>query len=565
MAKKQTWITPPNANSVQLRAGDIYERPVFEEENLGGTLVTIANQPHLFVANDPDIAGNPQYVYQLDTSITAKASRIDYTFLVDFPTTWGVNGEGGSGTTYIRRVSPLSEFIKGDPIEGSIGGYLRLDHTLLSEGSERWLVNTSPSTTGFYRIYNEIGDIILDKTGNIAFFDLPPLTIAMCVYLGNKLYVTTDLRMTRVLTAADTSDLTRNIDYIYNITSNVVQDIADLTFVPQGRSFSVLNASQNGSTATVTAATGTKLNGVTDGSLVIQPNRRYEFIADGTQGIYYDDVLGSGMGVSGENNLLEHAKEVILDQYGDTVSLSQNARDLIKFGKNPNVDTSARSTIWYTGQDDANETYVADNVNSINKISSSNASDTEEVSIVGFTMSGGNFTRVTQTATLNGQNKVTLGTALNRVERVAHNDQSSTDLVGEVYVYEDLDPPLSGGKPTNTTKIHITIPEGENQSQKCAFSTASNEYFIITAIGTAYEDKSGNTNTVDTRLETRAVGGVFKPLSNNLSVRSGTSEFIDFTPYKIIPPNTDVRMTALTSTNNELIAADIFCIIAEVV
>ena len=70
-----------------------------------------------------------------------------------------------------------------------------------------------------------------------------------------------------------------------------------------------------------------------------------------------------------EDGLINHALDVIYRSYGDRVSLSRKGKDLLKFGRNPNVGTS-RVTIWYTGQDQGNETYVADNVNSIDTISS---------------------------------------------------------------------------------------------------------------------------------------------------------------------------------------------------
>lgn len=550
MAKKQTWITASSSNSVQLRAGDIYERPVFDVDALGDQTIVVADQPYLFVANDPDIAGNPEYVYQLDTSITAISLRIDYTFLSDFASSWAVNGEGGSGDLYIRRISLLDRFIMGDPLEGQTGGFLRLDHTLLSEGSEKWIVNTTQGGNGVLRVYNEIGDIVLGKTGSVSFFDLPANTIAQCTYLNTKLYVETDLRQTKVLTTADTSDLTQNIDYIFNISSNVSQSIANLNTSPQGRNFTVLNASTNGSTITLTAATGTKLNGVTDGSIIIMPNQKIEFVTDGTLGIYYNDIASfNTMG----KTLLDHAKDVIFKTYGDTVSFEEKGKDLLKFGRNININGTT-STIWYTGKYQANEIYVADNVNSIDTISSQSVSDTEEVIIEGHTMSGNNRNFVVQTATLNGQNKVTLSIPLNRATLVSHNDQSSTNLNGEIYVYEDT--AISLGKPVDETKIHITVAAGENESQKASTSISSVDYYAISSLNISYLEKSGS-NTANFRLEKRKVGGVFKPITASISIKTGESREIPFKPYLIVEKNTDIRVTGTASANGQEVSAEI--------
>ena len=183
------------------------------------------------------------------------------------------------------------------------------------------------------------------------------------------------------------------------------------------------------------------------------------------------------------------------------------------------MGSSARSTIWYTGQDEDNETYVADNTNSIDTISSSNASDTEVVNVEGHTMSGGDRTFVVQQATLNGQNKVTLATPLNRLTRIAHAQESSTDLVGEIYGYEDTT--IVAGKPSDTTKIHITVPAGENQSEKASTSISSQDYWIVTKISAGYLEKTGS-NICDVRIEVREQGGVFLPKAKPIVIKTGT-------------------------------------------
>lgn len=251
-------------------------------------------------------------------------------------------------------------------------------------------------------------------------------------------------------------------------------------------------------------------------------------------------------------SLLNHAKDVILKTYGDVVSFSNKGKDLLKFGRNPNVGTS-RSTIWYTGQDQANETYVADNVNSIDTISSSDATDTEVVQIQGHTMTGGNLTFVAQTVTLNGQNKVVLSTPLNRCTRVAHNNESATDLVGEIYVYEDT--AISSGKPTDTTKIHLTVPAGENQSQKASTSISQFDYWVISSFKASYLQKSGS-NVAEVRIECREIGGVFTPLTEAIAISTGESKEVTFEPYLIVPKNCDVRLTSLSSASNQNISGE---------
>lgn len=271
----------------------------------------------------------------------------------------------------------------------------------------------------------------------------------------------------------------------------------------------------------------------------------------------YPSLLGGG----DQMNLIDDAVNTIYRTYGDKVSLNDKGKSLLKFGRNPSVGTT-RCTIWYTGQDELNETYVADNVNSIDTISSSSASDTEIVKVEGHTMSGNNLTFVVQTATLNGQNKVTLSTPLNRITRIAHNDDSATNLVGEIYGYEDT--AISGGKPTDTSKIHITVPAGHNQSQKASTSISSTDYWIVSEVTAGYIQKSGS-NIAELQVEVRSVGGVFKPATAPISIKTGDSKEIIFEPYIIIPKNSDVRLTVEASAGSQNISGEVNGFLAKII
>lgn len=89
-----------------------------------------------------------------------------------------------------------------------------------------------------------------------------------------------------------------------------------------------------------------------------------------------------------EDPLMTHAIRTVLSSTGDKISIGKKAKDLIKFGKTINVGSSARSTIWRTGADQANETYPAANTNSIDSVSSSSTTDTTTLIIEGHTESG---------------------------------------------------------------------------------------------------------------------------------------------------------------------------------
>lgn len=252
--------------------------------------------------------------------------------------------------------------------------------------------------------------------------------------------------------------------------------------------------------------------------------------------------------------LIADALNRILVDYGVSVSVKNKAKNLLKFGRNPNVGSAATGyTIWYTGQDQANETYAADNTNPIDSVSSNNINDTEVISIEGHTMTGGNKTFVVQTATLQGQTRVPLTTPLNRCTRIRHAQQSATNLVGEIYAYQNT--ALTGGKPTNTVLIHLTVPAGQNNSEKASTSLSSEDYWIVTAIRASILEKATNI-FADVALQIRPSGGVFVEIED-IEASSVASGILNFNPYLIVPANSDVRLVAVGSTTGVDVAGSI--------
>jgi hypothetical protein len=251
-----------------------------------------------------------------------------------------------------------------------------------------------------------------------------------------------------------------------------------------------------------------------------------------------------------------HAQDVIKSTWGDRVSATAKRKNLVKFGRNDSVGTS-KCTLWYTGQDELNETLVAANTNSIDSISSASGSDTMDVVVEGHTESGGNKTFVVQTVTLTGQTRAPLTTPLNRVTRVYVT--GTTNNAGEIYVHQETS--LSSGKPSDTTKIHLTVPQGGNQSQKCQTSLSSTDYWLVTGFSAGYVEKSG-TNVAEVAIEARESNGVWRPLAAPISISTGLNSIFTFDPYLIITPNSDIRLSAIASTASQSIVGDIRGILA---
>ena len=238
---------------------------------------------------------------------------------------------------------------------------------------------------------------------------------------------------------------------------------------------------------------------------------------------------------------IKHAIDVIKATYGDTVSVEAKNKDLLKFGRCKQVQTT-KTTLMTLPTGVYNETYVSTNI--IDTVSSSSGSDTQEVTIEGHTISGGVFTFVTQNATLNGQSKVVLSTPLARCTRMYNN--GSTDLVGSVYCYEDT--AIVAGVPTDGTKVHCMIDAGLNNSEKASTTVSNTDYWVVTGF---YGDCLEKVNTFGiVHFEVREAGRVFRNKIDKACNDTSPANH-EFHPYIIIPKNADVRLRVSSSSAND--------------
>lgn len=256
-----------------------------------------------------------------------------------------------------------------------------------------------------------------------------------------------------------------------------------------------------------------------------------------------------------------HAIERIKNDYGDDVYIKPKA--LLKYGRNQDLDSGVSELVWEQG---GNETLPSDNV--IDTISSSNAGDTQMIVVEGHTVSGSNLTFVVQTATLNGQNQVTLSTPLYRSSRIYNatntgDGNGAGDFLGNIYVYESGGT-VTGGVPQDATKIHLFANSNGNQSNKCATSISSSDYWIVYSVTCGVKRSSGQTRVVDFTLQWRGLTNVWRTLSRlTASTNSGSVE-ITYDPPIIIPKNSDVRITGISSGDNTEVEASINGYLAQI-
>lgn len=244
---------------------------------------------------------------------------------------------------------------------------------------------------------------------------------------------------------------------------------------------------------------------------------------------------------------MEHAKDIIFADDAVRVSLEAKNKDLFHFGRNKLVGTSIATIMTLPAGVD-NETYVSTNI--ITQIISSSAADAESVTIEGHTISGSNFTFVSQTVSLNGQTAVTLATPLCRVSKVTNAD--STELAGTVSVCETGT--YTAGVPDTAAKVHIQVRAGEQKSEKAATTISSVDYWVITGIHADLLDKTSGVAEVN--LEVRRFGKVFLPVANIVVSESHSTTF-QFFPYVIIYPNSDVRLRSIADAASTDVGGDI--------
>lgn len=265
------------------------------------------------------------------------------------------------------------------------------------------------------------------------------------------------------------------------------------------------------------------------------------------------------MNYLGKNWWAGHAEQVIKSTYGDDVQVKP--KDLLKFGQNKNVGTSEATVMELLGSE-VMETYATDNV--IDAVVSDDAGNTQDVVIEGHSISGGVFTFVSQTVTLNGQTKVDLDTPLARATRIYNADSSALAASSRVYVYNSSGVTLASGVPDIDAQVHLIMDAGEEQSLKAATAFSNVDYGLITQVYGTVDKKTAA--TVDFRLKVRTAGGVFRTQFKRSVASTGNNNFdFQIRPFLIVPKNADVIVTAVASTTGVSVSAGFNCLLAKII
>lgn len=245
------------------------------------------------------------------------------------------------------------------------------------------------------------------------------------------------------------------------------------------------------------------------------------------------------------DSLIADALSRIYTTYGDIVSVKNKGKSLVKWGENDNIGTS-RATVMTLPTGIVGETLLS--ANSITSVSSSSGSDTQDIILVeGHTISGTNLTFNSDVAgvTLTGQTTATLNNAIARATMA----RLESSAVGDIYFHEGG--AVTGGVPNDLTTVHMMIPAGEIQTQKASTAISSIDYWLLTSLSFGILEKTGS--YAKCRVEIKPTDGSvdWYPIMAWLSVTDSSGEIIKYLkPYKIIPPNHDVRVSAIANTSS---------------
>lgn len=211
-----------------------------------------------------------------------------------------------------------------------------------------------------------------------------------------------------------------------------------------------------------------------------------------------------------------------------------------KFGNAPDFDTGdGEVTVWDGAEDGTTwelMDYVYSTTADIDSISSSDAGDAHDIIVEGLDT---NWAFVSQTATLNGQARVALGTSLLRCFR-AYND-NGTNLAGHVFIY--VDGLLTGGVPNTNADIRAIIDPMNQQTEMAVYTIPAGKtgYMRDWYISTSGGSKA---SSYVFRLKAKLFGKVFR------IKHTSSMEALAPVPYQhkyeepeVFPEKTDIEMT----------------------
>lgn len=278
--------------------------------------------------------------------------------------------------------------------------------------------------------------------------------------------------------------------------------------------------------------------------------------------------LLSNPSVDAQQEWTNHAIKVIKCQYGDNVSADDKRKALLKFGMNEDIIQNVETDVAQMVGSAVRTQLLNDNL--VDTISCSDAAFDGDVYIEGHKIVDGNLIFVTQTITVDGQNKAPLDIPLIIATRAESADETLFSSLDDViYIYMDGD--INLGVPDDDL-INLTFNAFHRQSLRAATAFSFEDYGLITQIYGDINKQSPPTSTADILLRVRQFGDGFGRRAGGLktklirSVSTSATNGFDFQPrpYIIIPKNSIVLLTTISSDSGISLSAGFNTILAKV-
>lgn len=182
----------------------------------------------------------------------------------------------------------------------------------------------------------------------------------------------------------------------------------------------------------------------------------------------------------------------------------------------------------------------------IDSISSENAGDTHDITIVGLDV---NYVEVTQTATLNGQTRVALTAPLLRVNNVFNF--TSTATLGDLWIY--VNTAIVAGKPADLTQIRSSIKMigtvSEERSATSVYTVPADKTgFIVFGKTTVSDSKS-----LELTFWGRQSGGLFL-MQHHIDLKDNNYDYFFKFPL-MVPEKADLEIRASVSSGSAEVSA----------
>jgi hypothetical protein len=206
-----------------------------------------------------------------------------------------------------------------------------------------------------------------------------------------------------------------------------------------------------------------------------------------------------------------------------------------RFARNSDIDTAAKETIWGQGG-----LYTFSPAAANYYISSSSAADTTQM--IQLTLLDANYAQVTKTVTLVGQTKTLItGGPYLRINSAIN--VGSTDLAGNVYIYED--DTVTAGVPQTQTKIRCFVSQAEQNSGMGIYTVPAGKTAYIVQWGAA-----ASKAFADVTLDIRNFGQVFR---NRGRMLCNLTADINYSVYQSVPEKSDIKFEATVTTNDTMV------------